>query len=662
MFKKKYLIFPIILILLLFGCEKGNKCEHTFSSQVTLFPTCIDVGIKEYSCNKCGYSYDEEIAPLGHSEKIIKGYAASCNSDGLTDKIECERCGLVLEEAQIIPASEHSYRVTIERAFCETPGRIYYDCTKCNYSYSEEIAPLGHNEEIIKGYEATCNSTGLTDGVKCGRCGEILEAQEVIPHLNHQYKNEIIEATCTKSGHIDYECILCGDTYSEEIAPLGHNEEIIKGYEATCNSTGLTDGVKCGRCGEILEAQEVIPHLNHQYKNEIIEATCTKSGHIDYECILCGDTYSEEIAPLGHNEEIIKGYEATCYSTGLTDGVKCSRCDEILEIQQAINIVDHNYHNAICIYCNHLNSLMLASNYGYNYLLNLSNGLEMQKLYNDLEAAALAFNDNYELNLINENVAYINYSKYNLTKEEAGYVWSLFRKDNPQYFWLRYGLRYGKVTADDPSNNYNFLELLAFEDFYKGSIRKKYNDLLVEYIKLYIDEHINESNYAKALFYHDLIINQIDYKYDENNKPDSSGIAHSIAGVLDSSGVVCEGYAKMFEIMLRLSNVSVLYVTGGNHAFNLAQMDDGNWYWFDLTYDDTKELTSGIKHTYFCVNDSESLVDNNILVSFNFLNTHELDSYTDISYKGSYKLPSRSNIVFNASTYNISAVRKEDEK
>ena len=584
MFKKKYLIFPIILILLLFGCEKGNKCDHTFSSQVTLFPTCIDAGIKEYSCNKCGYTYDEEIAPLGHSEKIIKGYAASCNSAGLTDKIECERCGLVLEDAQIIPASEHSYRVTIERAFCETPGRIYYDCTKCNYSYSEEIAPLGHNEEIIEGHSPTCNKDGLTNGVKCSRCGKIIEAQEVIPHLNHQYKNEAIAATCTNSGHIDYECILCGDTYSEEIAPLGHSEEIIKGYKATCNSTGLTDGVKCSRCGEILINQSVI------------------------------------------------------------------------------NMVDHNYHNAVCIYCNHLNSLMLASNYGYNYLLNLSNGLEMQKLYNDLEAAALAFNDNYELDLINENVAYINYSQYNLTKEEAGYVWSLFRKDNPQYFWLRYGLRYGKVTNDDSSNNYNFLELLAFEDFYKGSIRKKYNDLLVEYIKLYIDEHINESNYAKALFYHDLIINQIDYKYDPNNKPDSSGIAHSIAGVLDSSGVVCEGYAKMFEIMLRLSNVSVLYVTGGNHAFNLAQMDDGNWYWFDLTYDDTKELTSGVKHTYFCVNDTESLVDNNILVSFNFLNTHELDSYTDISYKGSYELPSRSSIVFNASTYNISAVRKEDEK
>ena len=297
MFKKKYLIFPIILILLLFGCEKGNKCDHTFSSQVTLFPTCIDAGTKEYSCNKCGYTYDEEIAPLGHSEKIIKGYAASCNSAGLTDKIECERCGVVLEDAQIIPASEHSYRVTIERAFCETPGRIYYDCIKCNYSYSEEITPLGHSEEIIEGHSPTCNNDGLTNGTRCSRCNKILEAQEVIPHLNHQYK-------------------------SVAISP-----------------------------------------------------TCTNSGHIDYECILCGDTYSEEIEPLGHNEEIIKGYAATCYSNGLTDGIKCSRCGEILEAQQAINIVDHNYHNAICIYCNHLNYLMLASNYGYNYLLNLTNGL-----------------------------------------------------------------------------------------------------------------------------------------------------------------------------------------------------------------------------------------------------------------------------------------------
>ena len=585
MFKKKYLIFPIILILLLFGCEKGNKCEHTFSSHVTLFSTCVDVGIKEYSCDKCGYTYNEEIPSLGHSEKVIKGHKPSCNSEGLTDSIICERCGIVLVEAQIISAGEHSYKVTIERAFCETPGRIYYDCTKCDYSYSEEIAPLGHSEEIIEGHSPTCNNDGLTSGINCSRCGKILESQKVIDKLNHQYKSTTYNPDCENSGHIDYECILCGDTYSEEIEALGHSEEVIKGYEATCKATGLTDGVKCSRCGKILESQEVL------------------------------------------------------------------------------NKVDHNFHNAICIYCNYLNSLMLASNYGYNYLLKLATGLEMQKLYNDLEAAALAFNDNYELDLTSENVAYINYSKYNLTKEEAGYVWSLFRKDNPQYFWLRYGLRYGKVTDDEnPSNNYNFLELLAFEDFYKGSIRKKYNDLLVNFIKAYVDDHINESNYNKALFYHDLIIDMIDYKYDENNKPDSSGIAHSIAGVLDSSGVVCEGYAKMFEIMLRLSNVSVLYVTGGNHAFNLAKMDDGNWYWFDLTYDDTKELASGVKHTYFCVNDTEALVDNNISVSFSFLNTHELDSYTDISYKGSYELPSRSSVVFEANAYNIKAVRKEDER
>lgn len=37
-----------------------------------------------------------------------------------------------------------------------------------------------HIEEIIEGKEATCSQTGLTTGVKCSECGEILFPQEVI--------------------------------------------------------------------------------------------------------------------------------------------------------------------------------------------------------------------------------------------------------------------------------------------------------------------------------------------------------------------------------------------------------------------------------------------------------------------------------------------------
>ena len=42
---------------------------------------------------------------------------------------------------------------------------------------------LGHDVEIIEGKAPTEKESGLTEGKRCARCGEILQAQEEIPPL-----------------------------------------------------------------------------------------------------------------------------------------------------------------------------------------------------------------------------------------------------------------------------------------------------------------------------------------------------------------------------------------------------------------------------------------------------------------------------------------------
>ena len=56
------------------------------------------------------------------------------------------------------------------------------------------------------------------------------------------------------------------DTTAPDGAECKHVEEKIPGKKYTCTETGLTDGIKCAKCGEILKEQEEIPsYHNLQY-------------------------------------------------------------------------------------------------------------------------------------------------------------------------------------------------------------------------------------------------------------------------------------------------------------------------------------------------------------------------------------------------------------
>ena len=104
--------------------------------------------------------------------------------------------------------------------------------------------------------DATC-----TEPKTCSICGET--EGEPIEHTWN-------DATCTEPKT----CSVCGETEGDA---LGHTEETVPGEAATCTETGLTDGIKCSVCGEILVAQEEIPVIAHTYENGV----CTVCGAIE---------------------------------------------------------------------------------------------------------------------------------------------------------------------------------------------------------------------------------------------------------------------------------------------------------------------------------------------------------------------------------------------
>ena len=106
----------------------------------------------------------------------------------------------------------------------------------------------------------------------------------------HNYNEKIIEPTCTEEGYTEYTCE-CGDTYKDNyITALGHEEVIQESKVGTCTEIGISQGKKCSRCGEVMEAQKETEYGDCQY--------------VDGECKNCGSSIGIKYVESGNYSKI----------------------------------------------------------------------------------------------------------------------------------------------------------------------------------------------------------------------------------------------------------------------------------------------------------------------------------------------------------------------
>ena len=74
---------------------------------VTRNPGCIYPGEEVYTCMRCSDEKTENIPALGHDRVSVPDVEPKCETAGVRGRVVCDRCGMVLEEGEIIPPLGH---------------------------------------------------------------------------------------------------------------------------------------------------------------------------------------------------------------------------------------------------------------------------------------------------------------------------------------------------------------------------------------------------------------------------------------------------------------------------------------------------------------------------------------------------------------------------
>ena len=177
-----------------------------------------------------------------------------------------------------------------------------------------------------------------------------------------------------------------------------------------------------------------------------------------------------------------------------------------------------------------------------------------------------------------------------------------FSYDYPQAFWFRgsnYGYRVSCVRDGSSSTGYrgtfkNFTFKPANREISENAYTRMgdFMDGVQSAVAELNEQTLGMDMEQKIKRIHDYICQRVTYRND------NTLWVHSAASLfLDADpAFVCEGYAKSMKIFCYYMGINCACISGtargtssgipGAHMWNYVQMDDGNWYLVDATWDD----------------------------------------------------------------------------
>ncbi len=374
-----------------------------------------------------------------------------------------------------------------------------------------------------------------------------------------------------------------------------------------CTGQSSVTYYQCESCGKCF--------VDDKGAEELADVSTLSAGHlyvIKFDdqnhwrtCKFCKNT--DENSAGNHTSAVWRYDTARHYKTCDVCGTDFASEEHTMSQGQCSVCHRHQDYAAVC-----------ASDYGYQQLAVLDHGDRMQKLYNKIaDAVSAAHSDeslNIEVKQVSENVTRpalsINVGDCYVNANEAYVALASFILDNPLYYWVGKQAGVSFMGGNQESSYIISLNIIVDENSAQGSARAETNAVIYDKIDYYMSYVSGEDNsYDIALALHDEIARNVCYAYEDNGAPADELWAHSIEGLFVRNSAVCEGYAKAFQLLLNACGVNNVYVTGESngmgHAWNLVDLGDNAWYWYDLTWDDQPNAARGVVHDNLCKTDAE---------------------------------------------------------
>ena len=305
--------------------------EHTFA----LTYIGVDTALHCYKCTECTCFYGMEACTP--EENPTWTCFASFNFCSFT----CSKCGVESsgmshnpEYTHIDGTSTHTRKCAWECGYSVTGSCQMVYGTDGDGEHYQYCKYCGYIDESTRTACTFTTYTGYGDGrhySRCSTCG-----------LTKISECTFSKYTGNEDGTHSATCSVCNATSTIACTP-----QTVESVAATCTTTGLTEGEICSVCSDVLKAQETTAALGHTWGEWTTDkaSTCVNKGSKTRVCATdASHTETEDLELDANNHEDVvtdEAEDATCTTTGLTEGQHCEACHTILVEQETTAALGH---------------------------------------------------------------------------------------------------------------------------------------------------------------------------------------------------------------------------------------------------------------------------------------------------------------------------------